>query len=109
MNTKILKTTLGAAALACSGLAMADVTFYEHDNYSGRAFTVRDPIGDFRRDGFHEPASSAVVSGRPWEVCDDAGFRGHCYVLRPGNYPALSAMGLDYRISSAREVGHHRR
>jgi uncharacterized protein YcfJ len=108
MKTNILKTTLGAAALACSGLAMADVTFYEYYNYGGRAFTVRDPIGDFRRDGFHEPASSVVVTGRPWEVCDDQGFHGHCFVLRPGNYPSLSAMGLEYRIASAREIGHDR-
>jgi uncharacterized protein YcfJ len=108
MKTTILKTTLGALALACSGLAMADVTFYEYDNYSGRAFTVHDPIGDFRRIGFNDRASSVVVSGRPWEVCDDTGFRGHCFVLRAGNYPSLSAMGLDDRVSSAREVGHDR-
>ena len=104
MNTKTLKTTLGAVALACSGAAMADVTFYEHDNYAGRAFTVHDPIGDFQRIGFNDRASSVVVAGRPWEVCDDAGFRGHCFVLRPGNYPSLSAMGLNDRISSAREA-----
>lgn len=108
MNTKILKTTLGAAALVCSGLAMADVTFYEHDNYSGRAFTVHDPIDDFHRIGFNDRASSVVVSGRPWEVCDDSDFRGHCFVLRPGSYPSLSSMGLDDRISSAREMRHGR-
>ncbi len=104
MHDKILKTTLGALALACSGLAMADVTFYENDNYGGRAFTVHDPIDNFQRIGFNDRASSVVVTGRPWEVCDDAGFRGHCYVLRPGNYPSLSSMGLNDRISSAREV-----
>jgi len=109
MNTKILKTTLGTAVLAFSGLAMADVTFYEHENYNGRSFTAQDPIGDFHRIGFNDRASSVVVSGRPWEVCDDMGFRGHCFVLRPGNYPSLSAIGLDDRISSAREVGHDRR
>ena len=104
MNTTILKTTLGAVALACCGMAMADVTFYENDNYSGRAFTVHDPIDNFQRIGFNDRASSVVVNGRPWEVCDDAGFRGHCFVLRPGNYPSLSSMGLNDRVSSAREV-----
>ena len=104
MNTTILKTTLGAVTLACSGMAMADVTFYENDNYSGRAFTVHDPIENFQRIGFNDRASSVVVSGRPWEVCDDAAFRGHCFVLRPGNYPSLSSMGLNDRVSSAREV-----
>jgi len=104
MNTKILKTTLGAVALACSGLAMADVTFYENDNYGGRGFTAHDPVDNFQRIGFNDRASSVVVTGRPWEVCDDAGFRGHCFVLRPGNYPSLSSMGLNDRVSSAREA-----
>lgn len=104
MNSKILKTMLGAVALACSGMAMADVTFYEYDNYGGRAFSVHDPIDDFHRTGFNDRASSVVVTGRPWEVCDDAGFQGHCFVLRPGNYPSLSTMGLNDRVSSAREV-----
>jgi uncharacterized protein YcfJ len=105
MTTTILKTTLGAVALACCGAALADVTFYEHDNYGGRAFTLHDPIDDLQRIGFDDRASSAVVHGRPWEVCDDVGFGGHCFVLRPGNYPSLSAMGLDDRVSSAREAG----
>ena len=83
MTSRLLKTALGAAALACCGAALADVTFYENDNYSGRAFTVHDPIDNFQRIGFNDRASSVVVNGRPWEVCDDAGFRGYCYVLRP--------------------------
>src|SRR4051812_38915279 len=104
MTTRLLRTSLAAAALACCGAALADVTFYEYDNYSGRAFTVHDPVDSFQRIGFNDRASSVVVSGRPWEVCDDAGFRGHCYILRPGNYPSLSSMGLNERISSARWV-----
>ena len=107
MTTRLLKTTLGAAALACCGAAMADVTFYEYDNYGGRSFTVHDPIESFQRIGFNDRASSVVVTDRPWEVCDDAGFRGHCYILRPGNYPSLGSMGLNDRISSARETDHN--
>ncbi|HEY8973238.1 MAG TPA: beta/gamma crystallin family protein [Burkholderiaceae bacterium] len=104
MTTRLLKTSLAAAALACCGAAMADVTFYEYDNYGGRSFTVHDPIESFQRIGFNDRASSVVVTGRPWEVCDDSGFHGHCYILRPGNYPSLSSMGLGERISSARWV-----
>ena len=104
MKNNILKTTPGAAALACSGLAMADVTFYEYDNYGGRAYTAHDQVADFQHSGFNDRASSVVVTGRPWEVCDDSGYRGHCYILRPGNYPSLSSMGLNDSISSAREA-----
>ena len=108
-TTTFLKTTLGAVALACSGLASADVTFYEHDNYYGRQFSARDPIDNFQRLGFNDRASSVVVTGTPWEVCDDVGFRGNCFILRPGNYPSLSAMNLNDRISSAREADRNGR
>jgi uncharacterized protein YcfJ len=45
------------------------------------------------------------VTGGRWEVCEDARFGGRCVVLRPGQYPSLSAMGLNDRVSSARAVG----
>jgi uncharacterized protein YcfJ len=44
------------------------------------------------------------VVGQRWEACQDDRFRGHCVVLRPGQYPSLSAMGLNDRISSVRPV-----
>jgi len=39
-----------------------------------------------------------------WQVCDGVNFSGRCVVLRPGNYPRLSDMGLNDRISSVRMV-----
>ena len=76
----------------------------EHDDFNGRSFTTQRAVENFNDFGFNDRASAVVVSGQPWEVCDDAGFRGHCYILRPGNYPSLSSMGLGERISSARWV-----
>ena len=105
---KIFKAAIGIAALTVAGLASADITFYEHDNFFGRQFTVHDPVDNFARIGFNDRASSIVVTGTPWEVCDDAGFRGTCVVLRPGNYPSLSAMNLNDRVSSAREARRDR-
>ncbi len=104
----ILKAAIGLAALSVAGLASADITFYEHGNFYGRQFTVHDPIDDFRRIGFNDRASSVVVTGEPWEVCDGPGFRGNCVVLRPGNYPSLSAMNLNDQVSSAREARRDR-
>ena len=100
-----LTLALAISAVAAAGHASAEVTFYEHDNFNGRAFTSQDPVDDFRQLGFNDRASSVVVTGRPWEVCDDAGFRGHCIVLRPGNYPSLRAMSMNDRLSSARAIG----
>jgi len=80
----------------------AQITFYEHDYFQGRNFATEDQVGNFRRYGFNDRASSVVVVGDRWEVCQDADFNGRCVVLRPGRYPSLAAMGLNDRVSSAR-------
>jgi len=105
----ILKTALAISAVTFAAHASAQVTFYEYDGFAGRAFTTQSQIGNFERFGFNDRASSVVVAGGPWEVCDDSGFRGRCVVLRPGNYASLTAMGLNDRVSSARAVGREAR
>src|SRR5204863_6420283 len=105
----ILTATLALAAALVAGRASADVTFYEHDNFSGRAFTTQEPVENFRRFGFNDRASSVVVSGENWEVCEDPGFSGRCMVLRPGTYPSLRAMDMNDRLSSARSAGREYR
>jgi uncharacterized protein YcfJ len=103
--------TLGALLLALGSAApaLAQITFFEHDAYQGRSFTTQVPVGDFQRRGFNDRASSAVVSNGRWEICEDAGFSGHCTVLRPGQYPELIDMGLNDRISSVRPVSRDTR
>ncbi len=81
------------------------VTFYENDNFQGRAFGTQQAVADFRNFGFNDRASSIVVASSRWEVCDDVNFSGRCAMLRPGSYPSLSAIGLNDRISSVRMVG----
>ena len=88
-------------------VADGQITFYEHDGFAGRSFTTRDPVGDFRNVGFNDRASSVVVTGPSWDrwlVCEAAGYAGRCVVLRPGVYPSLGAMGMNDRVSSAREM-----
>ena len=87
--------------------AAAQVTFYEHPGFAGRHFTSEKRIGDFNRYGFNDRASSVVVTGGRWEVCEDARFEGRCVVLRPGRYASLAAMGLNDRVSSVRSVGRN--
>lgn len=105
----ILKATLAVSAALVAGAAAADVTFYQDDNFSGRAFTARDRVDDFRNVGFNDRASSAIVTGHAWEVCEDVQFHGRCILLRPGSYPSLRAMGLNDRLSSAREADRNAR
>ncbi len=85
------------------------ITFYEHDDYSGQSFVTDRPLDNFNRNNFNDRASSIVVVGSSWEVCEDTGFRGRCFIMRPGKYPSLSAMGLNDRISSVRAVSRDTR
>jgi uncharacterized protein YcfJ len=80
------------------------IDLYENEGFQGRSFSTSTPISDFRGNGFNDRASSTVVTGEHWEVCEDAGYGGRCVVLRQGQYPSLAAMGLNDRISSAREM-----
>lgn len=90
--------------MALATQAAAQVTFYERKGFEGRSFTTEKQIGNFARHGFNDRASSVVVLGDRWEVCEDARFSGRCAVLRPGRYPSLAAMGLNDRVSSVRAV-----
>ena len=108
MNT-ILKSALAVAGVAFATQAAAQITFYEREGFQGQAFTTERQIGNFERFGFNDRASSVEVLGDRWEVCEDAGFRGRCVILRPGRYPSLASMGLDNRVSSVRDVSTNAR
>lgn len=105
---KFIKTTLAAAIMTIGGQAMAQITLYQNEGWRGRAVTIAHSTDDMRRAGFNDRASSVVVERGRWEVCDDAGFRGQCRILRRGSYESLAGMGLDDRISSVRAVPRNR-
>lgn len=88
---------------------VSQVVFFENEDFKGRTFTAESSVLDFRASGFNDRASSAVVRGERWEVCEDIRFGGRCVVLRRGQYPSLAAMGLDDRISSVRTVNSNSR
>jgi uncharacterized protein YcfJ len=100
----IAKTLFAVSVLAFAAHASAQITFHENENFQGRSFTSQQRLQNFQRAGFNDRASSVVVVGQRWEACEDVSLRGRCMVLRPGQYPSLSAMGLNDRISSVRPV-----
>jgi len=101
-----LKPLVAAAALACAGQALAQVTFYEGEGFRGRALAANRTINNFADIGFNDRASSVIVENGRWQVCEDAAFRGRCVVLRRGSYDSLRGMGLENRISSVRPVNN---
>ena len=105
----LLRNALAVAGLAIAAQVSAQVTFYEREGFAGQSFTTQQRIGNFERFGFNDRASSVVVAGDRWEVCEDARFNGRCVVLRPGRYPSLAAMGLNDRVSSVRMVERNAR
>jgi hypothetical protein len=102
-----MKITMLAVSLVlvATTTVASELTLFEHDNFNGRRFTVHDVINNLGDAGFNDKASSAVISRGAWQLCDDAYFRGNCVTLQPGQYPSLRAMGINDRISSARELG----
>lgn len=109
MPTKLKILLSGIALLAISGHVAAQITFYEHERFGGRSFTSQGQLKNLQRKDFDEMASSVVVSGRDWELCEQQNYGGRCVILRPGNYLSLSSMGLNERISSARPLTPGRR
>jgi len=101
---KISTMALGIATMLLAPLAAAQVTLYERDGMRGEVFTADRPITDLTRYGFNDRASSMIVQRGQWEVCEHQNFQGECRILRPGQYPSLSAMGLNNKVSSFRRV-----
>jgi hypothetical protein len=100
---KRIVAALGLCAVATA--ASAQLTFFEDDGFNGRRYDVQGAVNDLGNTGFNDIASSAVIQRGTWQLCDDAYYRGRCVTLGPGQYPSLGNMGLNDRISSAREVG----
>jgi uncharacterized protein YcfJ len=102
--TSILPRALALAAVVVAGHASAAITLFGHDYFHGARVTLTQAAPDFREFNFNDRASSVIVEGEPWEVCQDVDFHNRCAVLRPGSYADLAAVGLGDRLSSARPM-----
>ena len=102
MNRPLRYFIFGITALFAS-TAMADVTFFESENFGGRQFRADRSVQNLTAAGFNDRAHSAIIDGGSWEVCVNSNFDGGCTILVPGRYPTLGEWSG--RISSARPVG----
>jgi uncharacterized protein YcfJ len=89
--------------------AAVNITFFDDERFQGRSYTATGQVPNLRRTGFNDKASSAVVSGERWEVCENNRYKGQCMVLRPGQYPSLASMGLNDEITSVRVLARNAR
>ena len=104
-----LNAAFALAAIAVVPQAMAQVTFFDREDFQGRAYTADRPTDNFAISGMTERPRSVIVDNGRWEVCEYPRFGGRCVVLRPGRYPSLAAMGLDHRMASIRDVAREAR
>lgn len=110
----VSKLATAVAAIAFCGYATAQVaatsaappliTFYENEDFQGRVFQTSKAVANMKRSDFGDTASSVVVIGDRWEVCEKRRYGGACKVLRQGRYPSMTAVGLNDAISSVRLV-----
>lgn len=90
---------------AAGTLAAQEIELYQDDNFNGPRFSANNSVSDLGRVGFNDRASSVIVRGGSWQLCNDSYYRGQCTTLGPGEYRSLRAMGLNDRVSSIREIG----
>jgi uncharacterized protein YcfJ len=105
MKASLLSLTLLTMAVP----ALGEITLFGRPDFQGRSFSTREPVRNLERRDFDNRASSAIVTGGRYEVCEDRGFAGSCVVLRPGQYPSLAAMGINNGISSVRPLAREAR
>lgn len=106
---KPLKMIAGLSALLMAAQVYAEITFYEGENFHGRAFSTEKQIPNLNKAGYNNQASSVIVDEGRWVVCEDKHFKGHCVILRRGSYGTLRGMGLNNQVSSVRRAEEHER
>lgn len=98
LNCALLLGAAMTAELAGAG----ELTLYSRDDYHGRSQTVRDAVADLEDVRFNDTTQSIRVRSGRWEACEEADFRGACFLLEAGDYPSLD--GHANKITSLREV-----
>jgi uncharacterized protein YcfJ len=104
MNQRILAALLATGAVTAAVPAAAEIVLFGRENFEGRSVTAKGAIPDLIDERFNDRASSAIVYGRAYEVCEHGNFHGDCRVLQPGRYPSLASMGIADSISSVRPL-----
>lgn len=100
---RIAKLVGIVVALTATAATAAEITLFEHQNFSGRRMTLRGAVDNLDRTRFNDRASSLVIRSGIWELCSDAYYRGNCRRLGPGQYSGLG-QGMNDTISSLRPV-----
>lgn len=92
----------GSGSSGPSG-GFARITLFRNTNYTGPSRTFSGDVPDLAAYGFRDQASSILIEGGTWQVCDQPYYRGYCVVLDRGQV-SLSALGFNDRAESIKRV-----
>ena len=93
----------GRLVCAPGGYEPARITLFKYPNYAGKSRTYSTDIANLNVDAFGNQASSVVIQGGVWQICDQPYYRGFCVVL-DRTAPNLAAYRFDDRAESVRRL-----
>ncbi|MEQ1865290.1 MAG: CVNH domain-containing protein [Micropepsaceae bacterium] len=79
------------------------ITLYSRDSYGGKSRMYTTDVPDLNAFGFGNEASSVVVQGGVWQLCDRPNYRGFCIML-DRSVSNLYVYGFNDRTESVRRI-----
>ena len=89
--------------LVCGFGGYGRITLYKHANFGGRSRTYDGDVPDLNLQAFGNLASSVVVQGGVWQLCDRPNYRGYCIVI-DRTQANLWVFGFNDRTESVRRI-----
>lgn len=86
-----------------SGGGFGQITLYKHPNFGGKSRTYTTDVPDLNPYAFGNQASSVVIQGGVWQLCDRPNYRGYCIVV-DRTQSNLWVLGFNDRAESIRRV-----
>lgn len=85
------------------GSGYGRIALYKHPNYGGKSRTYSSDVPDLNVYAFGNQASSIVIQGGVWQICDQPYYRGYCIQL-DHTVSNLYGYRFDNRAESVRRV-----
>jgi hypothetical protein len=89
--------------LSCGYGGSGRITLYKHANFAGKSRSYSSDVPDLNPFAFGNQASSVVVQGGVWQLCDRPNYRGYCVII-DRTQPNLWVFGFNDRTESVRRI-----
>lgn len=79
------------------------IILYKHTDFGGKTRVYTGDVPDMNQQAFGHTASSAVVQGGVWQLCDQTYYRGNCIIVDRAERN-FNSIGFNDRAESLRRV-----